>query len=240
MTGFSDTLSEERQDSGAHKVFKGDMLSTTDRTHWYDGAFYARFVDAGAGRGLVRHMDRLVDEGASVVDLACGTGALILALSEKCPKAAGIDLSSRMIGHARSAAARLGNARVKFIHGSAADAADLLGERFDYAVMTYFLHELDHDMRCRVLEEAVKITDRVIIADFISPQPKGLNAFFTRIVERAAGREHYRNSRDWLVRGGMDGYLQRSGFEIRREIVPGPGTIKLVLAEQSLPAHGTD
>ncbi len=77
------------------------------------------------------YMRFLIPEGASVLEIGCGTGQLLAAL--KPARGTGIDISPAMIEAAKSA-----HPGLEFVHGDAADPKTYegLGEAFDYVVIS--------------------------------------------------------------------------------------------------------
>ncbi len=45
--------------------------------------------------------------------------------------------------------------------------------KFDYAVITYVIHEVNSDERLPLLNDIFKIAEKIIIGDYLIPQPKG-------------------------------------------------------------------
>ena len=64
---------------------------------------------------------------------------------------------------------------------------------FDYAVMTYVIHEVNEEERINLLKEMAKVSNKVILGDYIVPRPEGYDGFISKTIEFLAGREHYRN-----------------------------------------------
>ena len=90
-----------------------------DQTHWYDGWWYRRVIDPMSGGGLARAVADFLDPGTTVLDIACGTGALACYLASHCREVVGIDLSSKMIAFARQQATKQGLRNLDFQHAGA-------------------------------------------------------------------------------------------------------------------------
>jgi len=170
-------------------------------------------------------------EGASVLDVRCGTGMHLEHYSSSGCRISGIDLSPSMLAIARK---RLGDAADL----READAREMPFEdgAFDVVLASLFLHELPPDVRMKVLEEMLRVMKpeaRMLITDF-HPGPftgfKGhrMNAAIT-IAERFAGREHFRNSRIFLASQGMVAIVEELGMEtIEMKVIAG-GTMGFYL-----------
>jgi cyclopropane fatty-acyl-phospholipid synthase-like methyltransferase len=171
-----------------------------------------------------------VFDNASVIDIGCGVGTLVVGLAAKCSRVTGVELSPRMASYAGRRVAARGIRNAEIILASATELSSRVSGRYDFAVMTQFLHELSDGVRDAVMAEALKVAGEFIIADFIAPFPETLKGRMIRALEMAAGREHNGNFREWLARGGLDGFLARHGLRIVKERCFSNGTGKIVRA----------
>lgn len=80
-----------------------------------------------------------------------------------------------------------------------------------------------------MLKEISKIADKIIIGDYLVPQPKGFWKLLNEVVEFAAGSEHYRNYKNYVSNGGIKGIAETAGFKIVSEIKNQPQTSHLVI-----------
>ena len=88
-------------------------------------------------------LDLLGDvDGSRVLDLACGHGRVARALARRGARVVGVDLSHALLAKAR-ASERDEPLGVVYLHGDAADATALPGERFDAVVCNYGLSDID-------------------------------------------------------------------------------------------------
>jgi len=191
-----------RDGSGARPGRAGRKCEYRDR-RYYGRAYHVLFDRAlDASRSAV--VD-LVPAGASVLDIACGTGDLCFALRrEKRCRVVGIDLSPRMLDFATK---RNPYDDVSFARRDATNLESFGPGTFDFATVTLLLHELPRDARVRALNEALRVAHRVIVADWIVPLPLSFEGLSVRLIEWA-GRHHYHNFKDYLARGGLDGVLK--------------------------------
>ncbi len=146
----------------------------------------------------------LIPRGASVLDIACGTGLLCADLAEKGCRVTGLDLSGRMLHfaerHRRSEA-------VRFVLGDASDLKAFADQSFDFATILFLLHELPHETRLRVLAEALRVAAKVVIIDSTAPLPRNPSGRGIRFVEATFGRSHNHHFRAFLASGGIPGCL---------------------------------
>jgi SAM-dependent methyltransferase len=178
--------------------------SAAYRDRRYYGRAYHLLFDRALDASRSAVVD-LVPEGASVLDIACGTGDLCFALRrEKRCRVVGIDLSQRML---RFAAKRNPYEDVSFAMLDATDLSGFICGAFDCATVTLLLHELPREARTRVLTEALRVARTVIVADWTTPLPSSLEGLSVRFIEWA-GRHHYRSFKDYLARGGIDGIIK--------------------------------
>lgn len=206
------------------------MSDQLKSTRWYDGLFYGLTIDRIAGRSFARPISKYVSEKSSAVDIGCGVGSVIAELAGKCSSVTGVDLSPKMTGFARKRLSAAGITNANVVTASATQLSSHLDGKYDYAVMTQFLHEIPADVRDRVMEEAQKVAREFIIADFLAPYPDTFKGRMIRFIEMSAGREHNDNFRDWVARGGVDGFLMKHGLTIREERVFSTGVGKIVRA----------
>lgn len=140
---------------------------TGDRTSFYDG-FIQEMVVNRQQMPLYIVIARLMEEGSRVLDVACGTGTSTFVFAGKCARAVGVDFSSKMIAFAGRKKEKMKAANAYFVHADASRMAGPVAERFDYAVMSMFLHEAEeHAMAgLRVEKEILRKhrTGKIIVA----------------------------------------------------------------------------
>jgi ubiquinone/menaquinone biosynthesis C-methylase UbiE len=182
-----------------------------DKSSFFYGPIYHRFIDPPLADTRRVAVD-LVTDGSSVLDIACGTGQLCIALREqKHCRVVGLDMSLRMLEFARKSCPF---DDVTFVHEDATNLAAIGGHSFDYATILMVMHELPRSQQIRVLKEALRVAGRGIIIDSVVPLPKNASGIGTRIVEGTVGREHNPNFKAFLAGGGIGGILQTSGLPI--------------------------
>ncbi len=107
---------------------------------------------------------------------------------------------------------------------------------FDLVLCMLVLHEMDDEVRSRVLSEmsgVIKADGRILLIDFHSGKPRSFNGRFSKLVivlsEIAAGRRHYRNYRHFMSIGGLPTFIDKSQFEIEKSRTVGGDTLALYL-----------
>ena len=157
----------------------------------------------------------------AVLDIGCGTGSQLDLYRRSGCKVAGIDPSSAMVARARR---KLGQeARVDL-----GDASRLPHARdsFDLVLMSMVLHEISEETRSAILAEAKRVlrADGCILVIEYHPGPlrfpRGrLARPLIAAVERMAGRQHYRNFREFLAGGGMPGLALRNCLAVQAQAI---------------------
>jgi SAM-dependent methyltransferase len=200
------------------------------KEHWYDGWFYDRCIAPNQDR-LFGQIKSLIPRGSTVIDVGCGTGRLAFTLADTCSTVLGVDLSKRNVERAQLRLSRAPRHGVSFGHKSVREVRSEGTKRFDYAVLTYVLHEVAAEDRLTLLDEAAKIADRVVIGDYLVPVPGGFRAILNEVVERAAGRDHYGNFQSYVARGGIAYLVAALDLELMQEFKDTPRTSHLVMVQ---------
>jgi len=198
-----------------------------NKNHWYDGWFYDVFIAPNQDR-LFALIKNLIETNSSVVDVGCGTGRFSFSVADKVSQVVGIDLSKKNIDKAKKTLSKNPNQKISFHH---TNLSDLLSQKFhfDYAVMTYVIHEVNEDERINLLNELSQIADKIIIGDYLAPKPSGFWSELNEVVEFAAGSEHYRNYKNYVRNGGLKGLADKAELKIIKEIKNKPTTSHLVV-----------
>lgn len=188
-----------------------------DLKHWYDGWFYETFI-SGNNSTVFKVIEKNIEEGKSVVDLACGPGAFSFMIAGKVSKVLGVDLSSVNIERANYRKRKLNISNAEFEHGDVLNLDGILSEKYDYAVISFGLHEMPPEMRSDVIAEMRRAASYVWIADYNIPLPGNLSGMVSYLAEFFAGREHFRNFKDYSKGGGMKGMLADAGVKADKNI----------------------
>ncbi len=183
---------------------------------FYDGAPYSLVFDRLL-HGLHQRVAAWVEEGASCLDVCCGSGGLSCELALRCPQVLGIDISRKMIAQAQRTARRRGLDQVRFRVADAGQLEEIPDDAFDCATVCMGLHEMPPQVRARVLPGLLRIAPRVVMADYAAPLPRNLPGLRDRLIELAAGRSHFAGFCDFGRRGGLPALIEACGARIERQ-----------------------
>lgn len=190
---------------------------TDNKKHWYDGWFYDTIIAPNQDK-LFRQIKDLIEPGSDVIDVGCGTGRLEFTLADKCKSVLGIDLSKKNIDRANLILSKNPDSKISFKHNNIIEIAKNADSHFDYAILTYVIHEVDEEERITLLANIAGVADRLIIGDYIVPRPEGFGGFISELIEFIAGREHYRNYKSYMALGGIHYLADKAGLKITDEI----------------------
>ncbi len=145
----------------------------------------------------------LIESKATVLELGCGTGDLLLKLSHKIKSGVGIDKSEALIAYARD---QMNTRKVKNLEFKAQELtkASSLAPEVDYAVASLLFHLLPWDNALSLLEKMIAVSDNIIICGFNKPQTfkqKALLWFDQRFTS------HYSYFRKYQENGFTEGLL---------------------------------
>lgn len=194
----------------------------------FKGFIYTRIIDPLLSGAQSVIISRLKPE-QKILDVACGTGSLSLAMAEKVSSVSGIDLSEEMTGLARRSADRRGIKNVSFDNMDASDLSSLAGNEYDVAVSSMAIHQFDAGLALNILKEMQRIAPLIIIMDYNYPVPKGILRPIIYTIERIAGGDHYRNFKRYRVLGGLDYFIKGSGLDIISDRLHGSGAFRIVV-----------
>lgn len=198
-----------------------------NKDHWYDGWFYDKFIAPNQDR-IFNEISAVIEPYSSVIDVGCGTGRFSFSVADKVSKVVAIDLSIKNINKATQTLSKNPNSKISFLHTTLSNLI-LQNLHFDYAVMTYVIHEVNPTERVPLLKEMAQIADKIIIGDYLVPVGNGFWSFVNEIVEFAAGKEHYTNFKNFTANKGLYGLADQAGLKILSEIKNKPATSQLLV-----------
>ncbi len=148
-----------------------------------------------------------------ILDLCCGTGDQLKLLSKNgfrnlhC-----LDLSDSMLKIARK-----GNYPIK-IYAEDATKTGLKTGSFNAIIISFAIHEKDRNTQETMINEALRILKKnglMLIVDFIFDERTKLpGRLGIALIERIAGKEHYRNFRNYIKNNGLSSLLKPQKFEL--------------------------
>ncbi len=200
----------------------------TNKYHWYDGRFYDTFIAPNQDK-LFGQVKNLIQPDSVIIDIGCGTGRLEFTLGDKCKSVLGIDLSKRNIDRASLKLLDQPNEKISFKHNNLSEIIEEGQTHFDYAVLTYVIHEVNEEERISLLKEMAMVSDKIIIGDYLVPRPKGFGGFLSEVIEFIAGAEHYRNFKSYVAKGGVRYLADKTGLKIIEEISNQPLSNHIVI-----------
>lgn len=198
-----------------------------NKDHWYDGWFYDKLIAPNQDR-IFAEIKKIIKPNARIIDVGCGTGRLSFKLVDKTESILGIDLSKKNINSANKKLAKFSNDKLSFKHATIDELIDN-NYHFDYAIMTYVIHEVNSEERIELLIKMSRIADTIIIGDYLVPTEKGFWNILNEIVEFLAGNEHYRNYKHFISNGGLEGLAEKASLKILNQIDNRPATSQILL-----------
>lgn len=199
------------------------------RKSWYDGWIYANLIDSDSIE-LRERILTMINEGSSVIDVGCGTGSLALKLARKGHKVTAVDISQKMIEQARKRQEKSGLNHATFLHANAVNLPKLVSKKHDYATMSFAIHEMPPSERVALLRALKEVAYKVVILDYHIPPPQTFWGKLVWAIEFMAGRDHFRNFKDFAGRGGLTPLFNEAGFWIEKERVNRLGIFRMVTA----------
>ncbi len=198
----------------------------------FKGMLYQLFIDPLIS-GLRRSVAAYAGQSDRVIDVACGTGALTMAMAGSAAHITGIDISEDMIITARLTASRRGITNVTLDMHDASDLSCYADNDFDVAVASMAMHQFEAGLAVKILAEMDRIAKRVIIADYNCPMRKNIQAAIAWSIEYMAGDDHYRNFTIYMQNGGMPWLAGMAGLKMEAVETRGGGVFVVVQAAKS-------
>ena len=162
-----------------------------------------------------------MEKGDKVLDVCCGTGDQVFYYVEKGIIASGVDLDPNMIKLAKKDKRRKRFIDVFF---QIADAKNLPFENnyFDYASISFGLHEKEREDRDKIISEmkrVIKEGGSLVFVDFQSPLPDNIYSYFIQAVEYLAGKSHFKHFQDYIKQGGLDEILKKNQLVKEKKVL---------------------
>lgn len=195
--------------------------------NWYDKVFDS--VNAGL-RGISQKMYPPTAD-MKVLDVGCGTGSHLMAYQQAGCDIYGIDMSPAMLKQAQE---KLGD-KAKLHLGDASDMP-YEDDLFDLITTTLMLHEMPPTVRDAVISEmkrVLKPDGHLLFIDFHPGKLKFPKGWFTKIFittsEIIAGREHFKNYRQFIRTKGLPTLIASHQLTIEKQKIVSSGNMVLFL-----------
>lgn len=169
-----------------------------------------------------------VQDGHSVLDLACGTGTLAVWIKQRVPGAhvVGIDGDPEILLLAKQKARKSG-LDIVFDHGVSTNLP-YESASFDRVLSSLFFHHLSHEDKARTVQEVFRVLKpggECHVADWGKPRNALMRALFVLV----RSLDGFDNTRD-NVQGKLPELFMNGGFEaveVRDEMATVVGTMAL-------------
>jgi ubiquinone/menaquinone biosynthesis C-methylase UbiE len=201
----------------------------------YAGIYDRLFDSMNKGLKLVGIRMFRPSKGMSILDVGCGTGShLELYQRYKC-NLYGLDLSPSMLELARE---RLGDTAQLDL----GDATEMpyKDDKFDLVISMLTLHEMSPEIRLSVLNEVKRVLKddgRLLLIDFHPGPYQPLQGWISKTIiffsELAAGREHFKNYRQFMTTKGLSTLLSQSGLHVEKQSILAGGTFAVCLVSNN-------
>ncbi len=212
-------------------------VPTAVRDHWYDGTFFDLCI-APNQDPVFSAVKAVIDPGSTVLDVGCGTGRLVFQLADHCKIVHGIDPSPRNIRRALELQRRRGDASaIAFEAASLEEHLSRPHPTYDFAVISFVLHEVDEQLRTPMLRALAGAARHIVLADYRVPRRVGLMDATTEVVEFFAGRDHYRGFKSFVRAGGLYSLIQQAGLPTPREQPCSSSHAQVLLTRPSSKPH---
>lgn len=197
----------------------------------YAGMYDRLFDSMNKGLKLVGIRMFRPSKGMSILDVGCGTGSHLELYQRYQCDLYGIDLSPSMLAIARE---RLGDTAQLEL----GDATNMPYEddKFDLVISMLSLHEMSARTRSGVLEETrrvLKPDGRILLIDFHPGPYQPLDGWVSKTIilfsELAAGREHFRNYRQFMRTKGLSTLLKEHDLQVEKQSILAGGTFAVCL-----------
>jgi SAM-dependent methyltransferase len=149
-------------------------------------------------------MADLITTNSKVIEIGCGSGNLLLALSPKIRSGLGIDISKTRIRQAK----RKQISNVAFQCKPAGEHFRL-PEKYDFSIASLFFHVIPRSEALQLLEKMREVSDTLLICAF-TPPGKLRHKFVLWLDQRFSG--HYTNFMSYKNKGYMEGILAEMQF----------------------------
>jgi len=129
------------------------------------------------------------DKRKRILDVGCGTGALVSVLSEGKRTVWGIDNSEKMLQIARK---RLSGEDVELFGGNASSELPFRDKSFDMSIASHVAHGMAKNDRISMYREMQRVTDGIVVIHDYNK----VRSVMTSIVEKLEGGDYFEFIKD--------------------------------------------
>jgi SAM-dependent methyltransferase len=201
---------------------------TEDKYHWYDGWLYDKIIAPNQDK-LFGQIKNLIEPQSTIIDVGCGTGRLEFTLADKSKSVLGIDLSKKNIDRANLSLLQHPDVKISFQHKNLSDIISHGKVHFDFAILTFVIHEINAEERVNLLRDIAQVSDKIIVGDYLAPMQKGFRGIMSELIEFIAGKEHYINYKNYMAGGGIYHLADKAGLKVIDEIANHPLSNHIVI-----------
>lgn len=176
-------------------------------------------------RGIRQQVAELVGDAESCLDIGCGTGALTLLLRQRVGRVVGVDLDADRIVVVQ----RRLQEEAEFHCADATNLSQFEDGEFDCATISLLLHSVPGDVALAILREAKRVAKKLVIAEFVLPQPRGFWGSLVRWLEFTAGRTHFQSFCAYKRNGGIEQLLKQAELRVDWRVIPPGKTVQVLL-----------
>jgi len=195
----------------------------------YDHIFYLALkpIRIAVMNELLKYKEKII------LDLCCGTGNQIKLLSKYgfrnlyC-----LDISDSMLEIAKRS-----NSSIK-IYNEDATKTNFDDASFDVVIISFAIHEKDRNTQQALLNEAYRIIKKdgfMLVVDYVfDNKTTKFGRILISIIERIAGREHYRNFKNYIQNKGLSSLIKKYKFKLIKYNRMSSGTVTISIYKKIL------
>ena len=195
----------------------------------YDPIFYLALkpIRIAVMNELLKYKEKII------LDLCCGTGNQIKLLSKYgfrnlyC-----LDISDSMLEIAKRS-----NSSIK-IYNEDATKTNFDDASFDVVIISFAIHEKDRNTQQALLNEAYRIIKKdgfMLVVDYVfDNKTTKFGRILISIIERIAGREHYRNFKNYIQNKGLSSLIKKYKFKLIKYNRMSSGTVTISIYKKIL------
>lgn len=171
-----------------------------------------------------------LNPGEKILDICCGTGDQLFYYAKRGINCFGIDINPNMIKLAEKRKKKRSINNIFFKIGDSTKLPFKDGY-FDCVSISLVLHEQERKIRERTIFEMKRVLKNkgsLVFVDFTFPLPKNLFGFFINKIEYLAGKENFKNFKDFLQQGGLEKILKENNIREEKKIFLKKGTMTII------------